>query len=310
MLAAPRRCLQIRGGLLDAVREACNSFEVQPRKSMCFMAVAIAAACGNESGADQVAAEPICDGSDGPRLVYTASPGFGNAGDRFTAVNGDRYLVVTGRCEYVVGDDTLRGMRRGTIGAAAAEQLSSRLHFGRYWTADDYLGTPCPDAPTTVLVDSSGTLVSVGCADGAAPRVWREAFREIGLIYTELAAEASYDWAATRVLPVRPEQPIALERVLAWTVALDLEPAAVDWIDLVRGVGTFDGILVSDPAVLDELAELRLSGLLLDPFTSELAVRDSLGRTYQLLLRDELPAAASSAVRSASEVAVQRTASQ
>lgn len=116
--------------------------------------------------------------------------------------------------------------------------------------------------------------------------------------------------AATRVLPVRREQPIALERVLAWTVALDLEPAAVDWIDLVRGVGTFDGILVSDPAVLDELAELRMLGLLLDPFTSELAVRDSLGRTYPLLLRDELPAAASSAVRSASDVAVQRAASQ
>lgn len=287
---------------------------------MLTRAVAVVSVCGcaGERGADlplvepifDGLVEPICDGSEDARLVYAMTPGFGNPGDRFTAVNGDRYLVVTGQCEYVIGDDTLKGMRRGVLEPATADELSSRLHFGRYVQAADFLGTQCPEGAIAVLADTAASLVDIGCGDEAAPQVWQEAFREIWLLYMQLEDQASYDWTSTRVLPVRFPEPAVGLPVYAWNAELDWEDAAVDSIDLIRGDGTFEGVLVTDAAILADLEQLRRALLRLDAYASELFVKDSLGRTYQLLLRDELPGAASSALRSALDEALQRAVSQ
>lgn len=275
---------------------------------ICVIAAVGATGCAGDGTAELPAIEPICDGSSEPRLVYASSAGFGQIGDGFTAVNGKNYLVVNGLCEYVIGDNSLKGLRRGTL--ESSQTLSSRLHFGRYGTAEGFLGTVCPEGGVIVLADNTGSLVDIGCGEEEAPRVWQEAFREVWSLFMDLEDEGSYDWSSTRVLPVRPSESVTRETVLSWNSPLDLEESAVDYVDLLYGRASVEGVLITDAGTLSELDELRRARLRQDPYASELFVEDSSGRTYQLLVRDQLPSSVSGALQRELREAAQRLASQ
>jgi hypothetical protein len=86
--------------------------------------------------------------------------------------------------------------------------------------------------------------------------------------------------------------------VLEWTSPLDLDVAAVSFVDLARGLDDDAGVLVEDDATLRLLAELRTLELQRDPSAVDLLVRDAQGRHFELLVRDEPPAAVVAALLS------------
>jgi hypothetical protein len=265
--------------------------------ALCAFALCLSA-CGDE--AEPLSeVEPLCDGSGGPRLTYAATPGFGQPGDAFTAAHGEHWLVVTGSCEYVLADGTLRGLRTGLIDSGESEALAEALHLGRYALASDFVDEPCADAGRRVLVDGSGRLTRVGCGDEAAPRIWREAFDEVWRLFLRLEGSALPDWTATRLLAVRPLESPRADAVQDWPADLDLEAIAIDAIDLTRNLQTFEGVSVRDAPTLSLLSELRRAALRANDDARALYVRDSSSRLFQIFLRDEPPPEIASAIRAA-----------
>lgn len=122
----------------------------------------------------------------------------------------------------------------------------------------------------------------------------------------ELDAAATVDWQRSTLLALRdppelaPDQPGTPRTPSSWTATLDLEPEAVSFIDLARGLEPDAGVLVQDEATQRLLTALRSSALRLDRYALDLLVRDDRERAYQLLVRDEPP----DAVRAALEAAV------
>jgi hypothetical protein len=257
--------------------------------------VAAVLGCSGDGATALPPVQPLCDGSDDIRLVFTSFRGFASFGSQFSGKYGDRYLVVDGRCNYWLGSDGLRGLRTGTLDAHATTALAEDLHFGRYFTAADYRDPGgCTDAGLGVLDDGTATL-RTACFPHDAPRVYREAFSGVYQLYAELRASGTSARNRTTLLAVRdpgeldPDLPGTPRTPLNWTAALDLEPRSVTQIELFRGVDSDAGVLVEDADTLAVLANLRANVRNPDPAVIDMLVRDARGRVYQLFVRDEPP---------------------
>lgn len=265
------------------------------RASALALLAGLLLACSGEDAASLPPAQPLCDGGDEPRLVFTSIRGFGSFGTQFSGKYGSGYVVVDGRCDYWVGSEGLRGLRTGTLDREASAALAEQLHFGRYFTVAGHRDPGgCTDANLAVLDDGSTRLEST-CLGREGPRVYWEAFYRAFQLHGELDASSAPAWERTRLLAVRapaqlaPALPGEPRAPLAWTAALDLEARAVDGIELSRGLDPDAGVLVEDAPTLAVLAELRTRARNPDPNSLDVLVVDEQGRAYQLLVRDEPP---------------------
>jgi hypothetical protein len=261
-------------------------------------------ACGSgEATEDLPALQPICDGSADIRMVYAAIRGFGNYGSSFTDRYGSSYLAIDGTCTYWAGSDTLHGLRSGVLDAAAASQLSSELHFGRYSTVTGYHDQQaCPDAGPAFLRDTTGTLSSSFCGVEAAPRVLREALARGSALVRELGAVGEASWHRSSLLALRdpamyPDQP-TMRPASDWSSTLDLDARAVTFSELARGLESDAGVVLEGDASQALLAGLRQQELRKDANAYDLLVRDAQDRYFQLLVRDEPPIAVAAALLS------------
>jgi len=243
--------------------------------------------------------QPLCDGSDGARLVYAAEPGWGFVYDSFTAAHGAEFLVVDGQCDYSLKGRSLRGLQRGHLEAAQASRLAAELQFGRYASASSYRPDRCADSALVVLQDDSARLVFGGCPPGRSPQVWSDAFAGIARRFPDLETESQPAWGLTQLLAVRDPAPLGSRRASAWTAELDLDEHAIDPFSVSIGVDPSAGVLVEDEPTLALLSELRWSALADDPDASTLYVEDENARRYELFLRDEPPSAIAAAVQAA-----------
>jgi hypothetical protein len=239
--------------------------------------------------------EPLCDGSDELRLVFTSIVGFGSFGSGFSGKYGSGYLVIDGHCDYWLGSETPRGLRTGRLDASTAAALAEELHFGRYSTVAGFRDPGgCTDAGLAVLDDGTATLRTT-CWPRDAPRVFREAFSRTSRSYEELDRSGTPAWERTRLLAVRdpfelqPDYPGTPRVAQAWDAALDLEPRSVTGIELAQGLEPDAGVLVEDGPTLAVLAEVRRAFDDVVPYSLDMLVRDAEGRGYQLLVRDEPP---------------------
>lgn len=251
--------------------------------------------CSGDSAEALPPAQPLCDGSDELRLVFTSIMGFGYFGSGFSGKYGSGYLVIDGRCDYWLGSETPRGLRTGTLDASTASALAEELHFGRYSTVADYRDPGgCTDAGLAVLDDGTATLRTT-CWPHDAPRVFWEAFSRTSRLYDELDTSGTPAWERTRLLAVRepfelqPDFPGTPRTPVAWSAELDLEPGSVSGTQLARGLEPDAGVLVEDAPTLDALAEVRRAFDDFVPYSLDMLVRDAEGRGYQLLVRDEPP---------------------
>ncbi|HTV17718.1 MAG TPA: hypothetical protein VMG12_03580 [Polyangiaceae bacterium] len=267
------------------------------------------AAASDDEAEELPPVQPICDGSDDVRFVFTAFAGFpAHYATTFTGSYGGRYLVIDGRCNYWLGSDTLVGLRTGTIGVDAAATLAEELHFGRYASVADFRDPgQCTDAGLSILDDGTATLRSSCFQPDDVPRIYGEAFTGASRLVQSLDASAQPDWQRSTLLaindPLDLTQPLpggAFRVPVPWTAPLDLEPRSVTNLDLTRGLDADTGVLVEDEPTLAVLAELRLAQY--DGY--DLFVRDDRERIFQLLVRDEPPAAVRAALEAATAKAL------
>ena len=265
-----------------------------------FAACCVSAAawgCGSSEPSEPALAaiEPICDGSSDVRLAFGTIGGFASYGSAFAGRYGDQYLVIDGSCRYWVGGESLLGLRTGVLDAQRGLELSEQLHFGRYAQVQPEPEQVCPDAGIALLRDATGTLSASYCGLEEQPHVLREALQRAPGLAERLRDEGDAASGATTVLALRdaglppngPEQRV----VGAWTSDLDLDAGAITFLDLARGLEPGAGLLIEDDETLGLLAALRAAELRRDPNALDLRVQDAGARQFQLLVRDEPPAA-------------------
>jgi hypothetical protein len=253
--------------------------------------------CGSSEPSEPALAaiEPICDGSSDVRLAFGTISGFANYGSAFAGRYGDQYLVIDGSCRYWVGGESLLGLRTGVLDARRGLELSEQLHFGRYAQVQPEPEDVCADAGIALLRDATGTLSTTYCGIESQPRVLREALQRAPELAQRLGEEGDAAWGSSTLLALRdaglpsngPEQRVAGE----WTSNLDLDVGAVTFLDLARGLEPGAGLPIEDDETLGLLAALRTAELRRDPNALDLLVQDAGERHFQLLVRDEPPAA-------------------
>jgi hypothetical protein len=255
---------------------------------------ALACSGGAEGDAALPEVQPICDGSDDVRLTFAAPGGFFSRSP-FSQRYGSVSLAIDGRCSYWIADESLRGLRVGTIDAASAAVLSRELHSGRYQTAEGYRpNAACSDDVPRFLSDSTGTIQQYACGNEAAPPVVAESFERAQRLMVELASGATPAWSPTRVLAVK-DPDLVDGPVFAWP-AFELAARAVSQRDIAYTVPPGAGVLVEDSATLAQLTELRLAALDSNEYAADLLVESSEQR-YRVFLRDEPPEAVTLAVQ-------------
>jgi len=239
----------------------------------------------------------ICNGSDETRLALVQYGGFRSILGGFSELNGSSYFAIDGHCQFWVGDETLRGLRTGTLDGERAQAIAAELHYGELGGASSYRGNldSCIDCGVSALRAESTILYNDGGspADATVPPLWTEAFVASWALWSQLDGQGTPAWGQrpTQLLALRELDTQYLAGASEWTATLDLEAHAVQGFEEVirSGFPTDAAVLVEDEPTLQVLDTLRRGALTADPYAQSFSVRDAQGRVYTLLLRDDPP---------------------
>jgi hypothetical protein len=245
-----------------------------------------AAACGGglDPGSTVVPAA-LCDGSASPRLAYVVSGG-GQPypGVPFTNAYGYEFFVIDGGCHYWAGGDYAKGIRTGTLTAAAAADISRRLHLGELARLKGCSPRPVFDAPAVLLGDGVDT-VSAGCEAPGAPAGYAETWANLPGVFQQLLAGGPAE-LPVRVAAIADEFPRDPQPAQPWTLSWSPQEIVAELSALEPGSGR----LVSAPGELPALRMLR-AHVPKDTYPNGVRVRDATGASFLVFPRDEAPVA-------------------
>jgi hypothetical protein len=281
-VAFPTRDHRLRGGST-------------PRAHSAALALALAGAalvgCGETPA--------LCDGSDEVRWAYSQGLGGRNYEPPFLAEYGALHITIDGRCEFSLYDATLRGLRRGVINRGFAQELERDLHFGEYASFAGVEASVCLDSAGAGIADITGSVqTDCGWTGSDIPEALLDTMKRVRSLPRELDAIAERVWRPVQILPLSEPNVLPRQPVYDWNAPFDLAARAVSWVDYSNFELSAPGIPVEDDATLARLDELRATdieaeadrGFACACVERGLFVRDTEGRIFQVLVRDEVPA--------------------
>jgi hypothetical protein len=247
-------------------------------------------------GALACAEDPrICDGSDDVR--WASHHTFGHEWvPPFIAEYGSSGIRIDGHCQFWLYDISLRGLRRGVIGAVLERSIMYWSNYGSYARYDNpsYEGG-CGDAGGGWVSDGTTTLGS--CVSPEAPFGLKRAVGSASYVHGELNDIAEeYVWRPVQILPLANPNVLRNQPIYDWNAPFDLAAHAVTYAFDEALDRDITSIPVDDPAVLARLDELRIMDIEAEDTTPGaryvergLFVRDADARIFQLFIRDEQP---------------------
>jgi hypothetical protein len=261
------------------------------------------AADGGSGKADAgtVSAEPLCDGSEDLRLVYSSGGGFVDTMYFFTSPHGAEFFAVDGTCQFYAGSNYMRGIFSGTLTQAQAAELSKAVQWDELanWDWSLYQDMSCPDAGGSSLTRAKMTAgCSCGC-DPAAPK---------GLEQALSSADAWVERLMTQGTPIAgPVSAVAYTSetadssnapVVTWplTRAMSSIPGLVHALNENNFAMPWSAASFEDAAETMKLREARAAtfGQKMTGWTGYVPVQEG-SKQYRLYIRDELPAATAKA---------------
>jgi hypothetical protein len=251
------------------------------------------AACGAFACAEE---EPqLCDGSDDVR--WASHHTFGHEWvPPFIAEYGSSGIRIDGHCQFWLYDTSLRGLRRGVIGAVLERSIMYWSNYGSYARYDNpSFHDGCYDAGGGWVSDGTTTLG--GCASPEAPSGLQRALGSASYVHGVLNDIADeYVWRPVQILPLANPNVLRNQPIYDWNAPFDLAAHAVTYAFDEALDRDITPIPVDDPAVLARLDELRImdieaedAALRARSVERGLFVRDADGRIFQLFVRDEQP---------------------
>lgn len=242
-----------------------------------------------DGGGDASGAE-LCDGSADVRLDYRVEGGGASPLiTTFTTPRADwTYFFVDGTCRFYVSDNSVHGIRTGTLDTTDATQLATDIAWNELDGWRDYgthNGNGCADAPVDLLAKPG---VAVGCACGCgslAPNGLDEAVRNARRWVMQLWQRGGE--LTTPVSVVANPTARADSQYVPWPLTRSMDSIADLIMDpnderITKGpYARFDS--GTDASVLRELRSKSF-----DPQAESIPVSES-GKTYDLYVRDELP---------------------
>jgi hypothetical protein len=247
--------------------------------------------------AKPMAAAPaeLCDGTQAIRLMYTASPGFGDITLSFTAPYGQAFFAIDGTCRYYAQANPASAIVTGTLTPEEATRVSADLAWGKLSSWGNYSPkTQCADAGGLSLgirdvFLTCGPLLDGGCGcDSLAPDGLPAALTSAIQWWSTLTKNGTPLTGAMRAIVRpggdlnRPWQPWPLARAITSIPGLIVDQNMLTYM---RGPYP----LFDDPAETALLRALRAS----QPEAARTAGYDFSVRAgddaYSVYLRDELP---------------------
>jgi hypothetical protein len=263
-----------RGPLVALLAVACARTEALPP--------------GSDAAAAPVDVAParvLCDGSAGPRLVYANRGGFVSQEFRFYSAYGHEFFVITGDCRFWAGADYLKGIRTGTLDAAAAATVASQLHHADFASLPASSGMDCPDASVRTLGDGARAVdCHCTCPQDGPPAV-REVFTNLSDVLSRLLAAPAAELPIRVMAYPRDGKPGPTDPVLAWPLPwspAEGVPAMLPTPD--------SGKLVTAPEELTALRALRMMAVQKMMFGG-LPVETAAKQEFVVYPRDEAPTA-------------------
>lgn len=254
----------------------------------------LVAACGALACAEE---EPqLCDGSAEVRWAAHQTFGARDWVPPFIAEYGSGGIRIDGHCQFWLYDTSLRGLRRGVIGAALERSIMYWSNYGSYASFyDPSFEGVCLDAGGAWVSDGTATLGS--CVSPEAPSGWKRAVGSASYVARELDAISEPVWRPIQILPLANPNVLPKQPVYDWNAPFDLAAHAVTYSFDEALDRDITSIPVDDPAVLARLDELRILGVQAADDAGRacaciergLFVRDADGRIFQLFIRDEQP---------------------
>jgi hypothetical protein len=272
------------------------AFSSQAHRVSAALALALALAGAALVGCGETPA--LCDGSDEVRWAYAVGLGGRNYEPPFLAEYGALHITIDGQCEFSLYDASLRGLRRGVINRGFAQKLERELHFGEYASFARVEASVCLDSAGAAIADITGSVqTDCGWKGSDIPEALLDTMRRVQSLPRELDAIAERVWRPVQILPLSEPNVLPRQPVYDWNAPFDLAARAVSWVDYSNFELSAPGIPVEDDATLARLDELRATDIEAeaDRFACAcvergLFVRDTEGRIFQVLVRDEVPA--------------------
>jgi hypothetical protein len=240
---------------------------------------------------DAQLASELCDGSEGPRLIYRSSLGY--ADDPFWSAAGPSHYIVDGQCRFwgTLSDSGAVFTRQLDEGVAA--RLARAVRFGRQTPWSDG-GAPCADLSDNVLWTPQARVdCRCNCFEREGVPTWNETFETLAVEPVTgnigLFEDSEPMTGPARLLLYRV-QSLDGSRAEPWPLA---RPPAESELARVEGYGGWGedwGVLISDPVELELLRKARSIANPLDVrYTPLLWTRDDVTEELQMRLLDELP---------------------
>lgn len=252
---------------------------------------------------DEPPPEPkvICDGSNEVRFVANTDGGFV---DQFYAFMeyGHQLLAIDGQCNYWVTVSADGQVHTGQVTEAEAQDLALQASYGNWSSFGGYRGSACPDGAGSILWDGNEFL-SCTCACGGedAPAGYPEAFAASRMLATDLFAMGDPTAEGLQLLLVAYPPEAFNDEGLPWPLDWDPATAAID-DEQTFSITADSGQPVDDEQERASLRSFRAEYLEQFSFFNAggmhvVAAAGDGGAPvhYQLMLRDDVPAAVSQA---------------
>lgn len=279
-------------GRLIAVTDASGTYDLHLRDAFpAGVQQRIHELLGRTVSIDPVLGE-LCDGSTDLRLGYSADGGFVDVTFYFTNPHGHWFVFVDGQCNYYVSMGYLEGVQTGALDAQQAEELAANVGWDSFdeLTVEDI--ETCSDAGASSIWAPDGRRMSCtcGCDEGPVSMRKMDALSYMTELMSNLAMQGQSVSGPVSALAAEAS-PTGSE--LAWP----LDGPIASFPNLVHDLddlgpnpqyASFED--VADASALRLLREQQQPG-------TPLSVTDGQA-TYQLWVRDEIPAAVSEAIES------------
>jgi hypothetical protein len=250
-----------------------------------------AADSGGDRGDEPAPArEPVCDGSDGVRLILTrGGGGAGSGGTDFEYPYGRAFAFVDGHCRFVTGTEQQAGYRSGELSPEQAAELSAESAWNALPILDGFEGPNCIEGGFQVVADGTHQMLwhcpGTDHAKEQAIFDWFERFHTLGQLLN----------GPVRVLTRRQDAPDG-SVVHDWPLSVD--PALALGPENVAPTAS-SGMRFEDPADTAALRGLRAMSDFGGAYSPMMVRVRSGSDTYIAYIRDELPAEMQSAVETA-----------